>query len=605
MRIMRILLLSVFLLLAQQLSCQVVNTQYGQVEGMTIGNVYRFLGVPYAKPPIGNLRWKPPVAPDAWTGIRSATSYAECCPYCDRGIPDDIVQGNEDCLYLNIWSPNLTGSLPVMFYIHGGANQEGCNTDPIMDGKNLAERGNVVVVSINYRIGPLGFLVHPGLEIENSYNTSGNYGLLDQIMALQWVKDNIANFGGDPNKVMIFGCSAGGLDVGTLILSPLASNLFQRAAMQSPAPGFFEYQDLKNYSINYINGYINSGTDAEKISYARNLPLDTLLWNMEPSIIGGVVTTNWGPVNDGYVLPSNLIESIQSGNFNHVPLIIGSTANELGVMLGTITPNQVIDSINSLIPQQYIPLALQLYAPGDNNEEARESLIKMLADMQFTAPARRFAKCINENQEQPVWRYFLTYVCPIPYFTSAGAYHGMDQYYIFNTFENSVPPTDFTLQDDSMQNNMLNYWVNFAYSGNPNGQNLVNWPQFDALNDCYLEIKATPNGSNCGIRTAECNLWDSIVGFTGCSEIINEIIGNNLNNDFSIFPNPTDGIVYLKYNTNDDYNIFINDPMGRLVSTYHNTPYVDLHNLSDGVYYFTIISDKVKIIKKIILQNKN
>jgi para-nitrobenzyl esterase len=597
MQIMRILLLSVFLLLVQQINCQIVNTQYGQIEGMTIDNVYRFLGVPYAKPPIGNLRWKPPVAPDSWSGIRSATSYADCCPYCDRGIPDDIIQGNEDCLYLNIWSPNLTGSLPVMFYIHGGANQEGCSKDPIFDGKNLAERGNVVVVSINYRIGPLGFLVHPGLEIENSYNSSGNYGILDQIMALQWVKNNISNFGGDPNKVMIFGCSAGGLDVGTLILSPLANNLFHRAAMQSPAPGFFEYQDLKNYSINYINGYINNGTDADKIAYARTLPVDSLLWNMGPSITDAVVTTNWGPVNDGYVLPSNLIEAIQMGNFNHVPLIIGSTANEIGPVLGTdITPAHVIDLINNFVPQQYIPLALQLYPPGNNNVEARESLIKMLADVQFTAPARRFARCIDENQDQPVWRYFLTY---------GSASHGMDQYFIFNTYENFVTPPYFTLQDDSMQENMLNYWVNFANTGNPNGQDLVNWPELDALNDCYLEIKATPDGSNCGIRTAECNLWDSVVGFTGCSPIIDEIIEDNLYNDFSIFPNPTDGIVYFRYNMNDDYNVYINDPMGRVLATYHNPPYIDLFNLSDGVYYFTIISNQQRIIKKIILQRKN
>ncbi|MBK7970248.1 MAG: carboxylesterase family protein [Bacteroidetes bacterium] len=213
---------------------QVVNTQFGQVQGSLNGTVNQFLGIPFAKPPVDSLRWKAPLNPNPWSGVLVTNNFAPECPQkkFNHGSTADTIIGNEDCLYLNIWSPQLTGSLPVMVFIHGGGNQQGSAGEvnggtQMYFGKNMSERGNVIVVTIQYRLGPLGFLVHPGLEPENPNNVSGNYAVLDQILALNWIQNNIAAFGGDPSRVMIFGESAGGLNVGNLLTSPLATGLFR------------------------------------------------------------------------------------------------------------------------------------------------------------------------------------------------------------------------------------------------------------------------------------------------------------------------------------------------------------------------------------------
>jgi len=223
---------------------QVVNTQFGQIQGTLNGNVYQFLGIPFAKPPIDSLRWKAPRLPDGWNDILPTTAFAPMCPQKNfaQGDTTSTIMGSEDCLYLNVWTPQLgAGNKAVMVFIHGGGNQQGGASETaggtqLYFGKNLSERGDVVVVTIQYRLGALGYLVHGGLEAENGNNVSGNYGVLDQILALKWVQNNISNFGGDPSNVMIFGESAGGVNVGNLLTTPMAKGLFQRACIQSAAP---------------------------------------------------------------------------------------------------------------------------------------------------------------------------------------------------------------------------------------------------------------------------------------------------------------------------------------------------------------------------------
>ena len=243
---------SLFLLKSQ---AQIVTISSGQIQGQMNGNIYEFLGIPFATPPVGDMRWKAPVEPDDWTEILNTTDFSPVCPQkkYEQGDTTATMEGDEDCLYLNVWSPQLdAGDLPVMVFIHGGGNQQGGASQEtggtvMYDGKNLAERGNVVVVTIQYRLGPLGFLVHPGLDAENEEGISGNYGILDQILALKWVQKNISLFGGDPDKVMIFGESAGGVDVGDLLVSPLAAGLFSRAVIQSAAPVVSLYSDAKSH----------------------------------------------------------------------------------------------------------------------------------------------------------------------------------------------------------------------------------------------------------------------------------------------------------------------------------------------------------------------
>jgi para-nitrobenzyl esterase len=580
----------IFLFVAQGIA-QVVNTQYGQVRGNQNGGVLQFLGITYAKPPIiselDSLRWKAPQHPDAWTGVRDAFTFAPPCP---QKSENEII-GNEDCLYLNIWTPSLSEQLPVMVFIHGGGNENGSTSEFLYFGKNMAERGKVVVVTIQYRLGPLGFLVHPGLEREQVGNRSGNFAVLDQIMALNWLKDNVTNFGGDPNNVTIFGESAGAVNVSNLLVSPLASGLFHRAIIQSGSPVMLPYPEARNIGINYVNQYITAGNDLEKIKYMRSLPADSLVKDLTGAFENGIVQLNWTATLDGYVFEQTPFGAFQSGNFNKVPLIVGSNANEVSIVTpSSITPLVFNQLIREIVPPTFQSAVRNLYPPGTSNQQARASYINFFTDLQFTAPARRIATCVSENQTEPVWRYFLTYEHQIPGLQAFGAYHGMELFYIFNTWEDTPFGRGllFRPQDDSMQVNMLNYWVNFAKTGNPNGTNLVNWPTYNGTEDCYLEIKATPNGTPCGVRTAQSDVLDKVSGLPTCATTVQTSEAFD-HNRISIFPNPTHGIIYLALPYPiKDFEVELYNTIGQKVGNYKNVTQIDLTAQRSGIYHLVL-----------------
>jgi len=606
-----LLFLFLFLLFLDAKS-QVVSTQYGPIQGSLNGTIHQFLGIPFAKPPVNTLRWKAPQAPTAWTSTLSTNSFAPFCPQKNfaTGGTSYTITGNEDCLYLNVWTPQVgTANLPVLVFIHGGGNQQGSASEvnggtQMFFGKNMSQRGNAVVVTIQYRLGPLGFLVHPGLEPENANNKSGNYAVLDQILALTWVQNNIANFGGDPNKVMIFGESAGGVDVGNLLVSPLASGLFQRACIQSATPLINDYNNSKIKGITYVDSFTNTGTDVQKIAFMRNLPSDSIVKNEKSPLSGGAVQLAWQPVLDNVVFTDYPFQKFQSGNFNKVPLMIGSNSEEMSLSAPpTVTPLMVTALINSTLPSSLQAQATTLYPPGTNTTQARQSYIGILTDAQFTATTRRVAQCVSVNQTEPVWRYFFTHKHTIPQLATYGSYHGMELFYVFNTWENATLGTGplFKPQDDSVQNAMLNYWVNFANTGNPNVVGLPNWPQYQSINDCYLEIKATPNGNQCGLRTAQSNLWDNATGFIPCTSTVGmqEV---NLNETISLYPNPSNGVVYinLKDKTQSiDVNVY--DYTGKKIIQKTNILEFDLSNYSSGIYLINIEQGnqtwKSKIVK--------
>lgn len=595
------------------LKAQTVNTQFGSIQGSLNGTVNQFLGIPFAKPPVGTLRWKAPQNPISWAGTINTTNFAPVCPQkrFDQGSASDTIVGNEDCLYLNVWTPQIgAGTRPVMVFIHGGGNQQGSASEvnggtQMFFGKNMAERGNAVVVTIQYRLGPLGFLVHPGLEPENANNISGNYAVLDQILALTWVQNNIANFGGDPSKVMIFGESAGGLDVGNLLTTPLAAGLFQRACIQSAAPVINDYNDSKNKGIAYVDSFATTGSDVQKIAYMRSLSSDTLVKNEVSPVSGGAVGLNWQPVVDNVVFFNFPTQNFQSGNFNKVPLMIGSNSEEMSLSVpATVLPIMVTALINATVPSSLQSQANVLYPPGTTTAQAKQSYIGILTDGQFTSTTRRTAQCISLNQTEPVWRYFFTYKHTVPSLATLGSYHGMELFYVFNTWENATLGSGvfFNPQDDSVQNAMLDYWVNFANTGNPNGSGLVNWPQYQGSNDCYLEIKATPNGSQCGLRTAQSDLWDNAIGYITCSSSVGlKEFGNN--NNFFIYPNPTNNIIKINSAMrNAEFSVSIYDVTGKQVLYKDNVLQVDLSEFSNSIYLMTIKQSgqtwQAKVIKQ-------
>jgi len=580
------------------LKAQTVNTQFGQIQGSMNGTVYQFLGIPFAKPPIDSLRWKAPLNPDSWSSTLTTTCFAPVCPQkrYEQGDTTFTLEGNEDCLYLNVWSPQIgAGNKTVMVFIHGGGNQQGGASQitggtQIFFGKNLSQRGDVVVVTIQYRLGPLGYLVHPGLEPENSNGVSGNYAVLDQILALTWIQNNIANFGGDPSKVMIFGESAGGVNVGNLLTTTLASGLFQRACVQSAVPTINSYTDSKSKGIAWVDSFTTVGTDIQKITHMRTLSSDSLMhFNTNP-LAGGVAQMNWQPVVDGFIFTDYPTQIFQSGNFNKVPLMIGSNSEEMSLQVPqTVIPLMVNALINSTVPPAYQSQAHLLY-PSANNTQARESYVGMLSDAQFTATTRRTAQCVSLNQTEPVWRYFFTHKHTIPQLATLGSYHGMELFYVFNNWENATLGSGilFKPADDSVQNVMLNYWVNFSKTGNPNGTGLANWPQYQSSTDCYLEIKATPNGTQCGLRTAKSDLWDDVVGFTGCTTSVG--VENVFNNTHLIFyPNPSQGLIYIDIPEDKlDYEVSIYNSMGQKVYSNKSEKQIDLTKMNDGIYFIEV-----------------
>jgi para-nitrobenzyl esterase len=608
--LLSLLLLTITFLTAHS---QIVTTQFGQIRGKMNGLVYEFLGIPFATPPVDSLRWRAPREPSAWTGVLSTATFAPVCPQKRYGQGDTVstMEGNEDCLYLNIWTPETgPGNRPVLVFIHGGGNQQGGASESgggtqMFVGKNMAERGNAVIVTIQYRLGPLGFLVHPGLESENPLGVSGNYAVMDQILALTWIKNNIGQFGGDATKVMIFGESAGGVNVGNLLISPLASGLFQRACIESAGPVVNSYLDSKSKGTAYVEGFHPTGTDVQKIAFMRSLPSDSLIRELSSPLVGGIVQMNWQPVIDHVVFNDIPSRVIQSGNYNKVPLMIGSNSEEASLSAPSIVlPAMVTGLINSYVPPSLKAEANQLYPPGATTAQARISYVNMLTDAQFTSVTRRTAQCVSLNQTDPVWRYFFTFKHTLPALAALGSYHGMELFYVFNNWENATLGEGlfFKPQDDSVQKAMLQYWVNFANTGNPNGANLVNWPRYQNSLDNYLEIKAKPDGMQNGIRTIYSDFWDEVSGFSACtSSLYNEYPTDN--SDVKVFPNPTSGILWIEPgNYSEPWTIDIFDVNGKKILSDVNLNKVDISGFCAGIYLINIIQNgkihRVKILRQ-------
>jgi len=608
-----------FLLGFTVLQSQTVQTAYGPVTGQMNGAVYEFLGVPFATPPTDSLRWRPPLPPQTWTSPLAVQNFAPKCPQKASTQMDTTytIEGDEDCLYLNVWTPDLSANLPVMVFIHGGGHQAGSASEItggtyIYHGKNMAQRGDVVVVTIQYRLGALGFLAHPGLEAENPYGISGNYGIMDQILSLQWVQQNIAAFGGNPANVTIFGESAGGTLVGNMLINPHAAGLFHKAIIQSAAPNLMLYNEAITNGNNFIDQFTSTGTPQDKIVYMRQVHADSISKKLQSPLVGGVVQGNWLGVIDNHYFHAKPKTIFESGNFNKVPLIIGSNADEMSLSAPqTVTPAMVTALVNTSVPQVYRPMVLAEYPPGNNNAEARQSYVGILTDAQFTASTRRTAECVSLNQTEEVYRYFFTFNHTIAVLQPYGAYHGMELFYVFNTWENTNLGSGFLFkpEDDSVQTAMLAYWTQFARTGNPNVSGLPTWPVFASTTDCYLNIKATPDGAQCGIRTQKCDVWDMVVGFTGCSSSLSTPNLIQAADDVLIYPNPTENCFTIS-SSSDIVEIAVYDIFGRLVfhdNTANSSPKTYCMSsfyasAKAGIYFVRVIDDRASVVVKALIR---
>jgi len=459
-----------------------VRTEAGLVAGTNSadGKVVIFKGIPFAAPPVGELRWKEPQPVVPWKGVRKATEFGARC--MQMRIFEDMVfrdpGPSEDCLYLNVWTPNTKADakLPVMVWIYGGGFQAGATSEPRQDGEHLAHKG-VVIVSMNYRLGIFGFFSHPGLTAKSTHHASGNYGLMDQVAALKWVHENIAAFGGDPSNVTIFGESAGSFAVSALMTSPLSKGLIHAAIGES---GAFFGKTLRAKPVaesERRDAVFAESLGMKTVAQLRGVSAQKLL----EAARGGNDNQRFRPNIDGYFMPGSAYEIYAKGEQAHVPLMAGWNRDEGSYQEFFKTEQISKENYAAKIRQLFgeaAPEALRLF-PGGSDEEVKSSAALLRTADFIALETWKWLEMQVQTGEATVYRYEFDQVPPPSekHEAEAGlAYHSAEIEYVFGTLDwkkISWRPEDYKLSEQ-----MGSYWTNFAKSGNPNGVGLGVWPMY-------------------------------------------------------------------------------------------------------------------------------
>lgn len=464
-----------------------VVTDSGTVQGVRDGALTVYKGIPFAAPPLGTLRWREPQPVTSWSGVRSAKSFAPACMQTGVSMPGETPPTtSEDCLYLNVWTPTRRphARLPVIVWIYGGGFFNGSASMPLYWGDRLAQKG-AVVVTFGYRVGPFGFLALPELTAESDHHASGNYGFMDQIAALRWVQRNIAQFGGDPARVTIAGQSAGAASVSILMASPLAKGLFARAIAESG--GLFEPTQLApNYELANAErdgeSYMRS-VGAKSLSELRALPADALLKGKAGEISH--------PVLEPYVLARSPYDAFVAGDQNDVPILIGSNADEARSLIADLETVKAA-SFEADIAKRWGALPPQLLAayPHRTDAEAVRARLDFERDLRFGWDMWAWARLAAMHGAQAVYYYHFAHAPPFPansVYANWGASHYSELWYTFDHL--GQEPWAWTAADRRLADAISRYWVNFARTGNPNGDALPVWPRFtlDAPVVLYLD----------------------------------------------------------------------------------------------------------------------
>ncbi len=527
-----------------------VGTQEGIVKGVINNGVAEFLGVPYATPPLGNLRWKPSKKHDPWAGVLTTQAYGPTCAQITTlGVFAGPANNNEDCLYLNVFTPNLDPSarLPVIFWIHGGGNVDGESND--YDASKLASDGKTVVVTINYRLNLMGFLAHPALDDEG--HLFGNYGNLDQLLALKWVKNNIAKFGGDKNNVSVGGQSAGAQDTGVAVVSPLFTGLFDRAIYESAVP-----VNLTPLSIALSRG--NGFAAAAGCTSGSNTAIAKCLRNLTAAQVEALAGTASaqsayisGPLIDGAIIPQQPIQAWHNGQFNHMPMMNGRTFDEANFSLGITeyftntdnslrTPPTAAQYINFVNTTYTAPNAVPPGLPYPAGTAA-----KVLAQYPLSAYASpqlawdavvsdSVDACVARHNNKllasqvPLYGYSFddrtapSYFPKMPGFQFL-AYHTSDIQYLFPLYHGGPAPPSFihplNKKQTDLSDQLVAAWTNFAWTGNPNGLGNYPWPKFPngTVKPAYLSQNIPVLSTYTDAQYSalhKCDFWDTILPYT-------------------------------------------------------------------------------------------
>jgi para-nitrobenzyl esterase len=469
-----------------------VATTAGPVVGHADGAVIAFLGVPYAAPPTGALRWRPPEAPAPWSTPRSAAGFGPACPQQAAERDRDLVQ-DEDCLTLNVWTPALAPAapLPVMVFVHGGGFRRGASSAALYDGAALAAAGPVVVVSLNYRLGALGFLAHPALSAEDDRGVSGNYGLLDQQAALRWVQDNVAGFGGDPDRVTFFGESAGAMSLCAQMVSPAAAGLFRRGIAQSGpctvlatplrAPDGAASAEGLGAALAATLGCAGA---ADAAACLRAVPAATVVAASQQA--GEVGGARYQPNVDGVVLPEAPMSAIRAGRFTPLDAFIaGSNRDEATLFTAQRTMETEEDfaaAVRGIVPD-HVDDVLALYPPSDH-ASVKDAYNAFVTDLWFTCPTRALTRMVAARGTR-AYLYHFTRPTAAGAALGLGVFHGSELAFVFGTFGDRSEPSPGEL---AMSATMMGYWTRLASAGDPSGPGAVPWPARTASADHYLEL---------------------------------------------------------------------------------------------------------------------
>lgn len=498
----------------------VVKTNNGPVQGIVADDYRVFFGIPYAQPPIGSLRWSNPLPASSWSGVYNATVPGPACPQnCTLPPHTCPTVMSEDCLSLNVWTPRseyLTSPVPVMVYIPGGRFEQGEAGSPLYYGETIVN-ASVIMVTINYRLGALGFLYTGAV--------TGNFGFLDQQLALKWVQSNIAAFGGDPSQVTLFGQSAGAASLACHLVSPYSKNLFIRGISQSN-PLTLVMKDTtmaQTVGNNFLTSIGCPSDSSQQLSCLRSQSIDQILvsqkksQNQIPYLHPLELFLPWTPLVDGHILPQNPFDAFQSGNFNEIPLIIGTVKNDALLFVYQadgkyLTEAEYIAAITYIFSDEALEV-LDKYPPHDpfHKNDSRPELSKLGTDYIFACSTRKGIRAVVTYV--PAYLYEFDHVLSFdpwgpdyPYCVGEVC-HGSELPFVFN---NVKPYDSFTPDEQNLSTEMTKYWTNFAISGNPNFPIVpqVSWPVYNAKADISLSLDI-PISQKTGLLQEYCDFWDS------------------------------------------------------------------------------------------------
>lgn len=492
-----------------------VRTERGPIAGSSVGATRAFLGIPFAEPPVAGLRWKPPVPHAPWTETRMAAEKGPSCPQLNPLTQQLDISSQEDCLTLNVWAParlKAKAQVPVFVWIHGGAFTLGSGGEDVYDGRLLSEASGAVVVTVNYRLGPFGFLALPELKSEIAGRaSSGGYGIEDQRFALQWVQSNIAAFGGDPRRVTLFGESAGGISTCVHLVSPKSQDLFQRAIIESgPCDTVGSEPAAFKQGADFVAA-LGCKAAADPLACVRGKSTQEVMRALPQSsdLLFGK-GASWFPVVDGWNIPDRPGKLLAAGSFQKVPTILGANADEATIFFALSGTRVADEAAFTMLAETLVPgRAKDVVAryPLADHGSFHKAALAAIGDGGFVCPTRRMARAFAAAGSD-TYLYHFTYTPKGSLFGELGAFHSAELKYVFGN-PSQLLPQRLSEEEEQLAGTVMGYFSRHAATGDPNGAGALAWPKYRAAMDENLVLKPMPTTQS-RLKSDLCDFWDSV-----------------------------------------------------------------------------------------------